>query len=36
MSCGQEYIADEEDMRDEKPFKIIRISEKNNKTKNER
>ncbi len=23
--CGQEYIADEQDMRDEKPFKIIKI-----------
>ena len=25
MSCGQECIADEEDMRDEKPFKIFKI-----------
>ena len=23
--CSQEYIADEEDMKEEKPFKIIKI-----------
>ena len=35
LECGQEYIADEQDMRDEKPFKIIKIksSDKNRKAK---
>ena len=33
MKCGQEYIADEQDMRDEKSFKIIKASQKSEKVK---
>ena len=25
LNCNQEYVADEEDMRDTKPFKIIKL-----------